>query len=123
MDLQPIHNQEATSSSASSHQHSTAASTPFSGSKVLRSSARVKAAKQKDNEKGKDRELAEQASSSFATLPLEPIPTRATRSSQPFKSKQTRETDVKGKGKAKEPADEPSGQASKRYRQMGSWVT
>jgi hypothetical protein len=32
------------------------ASTSFTGSKVLRSSARVKAAKQKDKEKGKDRE-------------------------------------------------------------------
>lgn len=114
MDLQPIRNQEATSSSSSSlQQNSAAVSTSLTGSKVLRSSARVKASKQKDKERDKDRELAEQASSSFAAFPLDPIPTRATRSSQIHKP-QAREVDVKGKGKTRELPGESAGQASRR---------
>lgn len=121
MDLQPIHNQEATSSSSSQIQHlvitEPSASSSTADSKALRSSARVKAAKQKEQDKGKDRDSAEQATSSSAAQPLldSSISTRATRSSQQAtRAKRARDTDVKGKGKAKDFADETTVRASKR---------
>jgi E3 ubiquitin-protein ligase TRIP12 len=127
MDLSSIHTQQATSSSSSpSHsfptqqlQQESSIDSPnsFPDSGALRSSARVKAAKLKEQEKdkGKDRNSAEQASSSSSSLRLDSISTRATLPSSASKFKRFRDTDVKGKAKAKESSDESSGRAIKRY--------
>jgi E3 ubiquitin-protein ligase TRIP12 len=130
MDLPSFHNQQATSSTSSSSSHPSLTlqvqqqfsidhSTSFPESRALRSSARVKAAKQKELEKdnGKERDAAEQASSSASSLPVDSISSRAIRSSPASKHRRTRDTDVKGKGKAKDSSDESSARSSKRYAQ------
>ncbi|PCH36373.1 hypothetical protein WOLCODRAFT_28515 [Wolfiporia cocos MD-104 SS10] len=91
------HQQEATNSCSPSVSNPEEQSTLVPGSstepKALRSSARVKAAKQKEKEKEKERTSAEQPASSS-------VPAKRTRES--------------GKGKGKETSDEP--RASKRAR-------
>lgn len=127
MDLSSIHTQQATSSSSSpSHtlptqqfQQESSIDSPNSlpDSRALRSSARVKAAKLKEQEKdkGKNRNSAEQAPSSSSSLPLDSISTRATLPSSATKFKRSCDTDVKGKTKAKESSDESLSKAIKRY--------
>ncbi|KAL0569563.1 Ubiquitin fusion degradation protein 4 [Marasmius crinis-equi] len=96
MDLQPSHTQEATSSSS----HSTP-DIDSSETKALRSSARVKAAKQKSQDKEQsssgDPSAAEKQSSSSQQLPDSSI-SRATRAKRPREG-------TSGKGKAKETAE------------------
>lgn len=111
MDYQPIHQQEATSSSVSlqplesEQAHFPSTSTPVStiDSKPIRSSARVKAAKQKEKEReqAKDRE-GDSAEQSVA-VPSES--TRETRSITQAKSKRPREGSS-GNGKFKESSEE-----------------
>src|ERR1700720_160328 len=101
MDLQPIRNQEATSSSSASsnllptHQlnqeSSVEASTPFAESRALRSSARVKAAKQKEQEKDKGKYLDFTLQASSALLPFDSVSTRATRPSPASRPKRVRD--------------------------------
>ncbi|TFK51850.1 hypothetical protein OE88DRAFT_1679337 [Heliocybe sulcata] len=107
MDLQPTQHQEAISSASSSSQPQLSSS-PSEAPRGVRSSARVKAAKQKEKENGKERDSTEQSSSTAATSEA----TRATRAGN-SSSKLKRERST-GKGKAKESADEAS-RASKRY--------
>lgn len=123
MDLQPTHQQEATSSSSSSiaqQQQSldqTSSSTTTVDSKVLRTSARVKAAKQKSKTRGKGKE--QQSTHPDQETPSSAVPTdnvthRITRvTTNPTKSKRSRET-TSGKGKAKEVSEENLPRASKR---------
>ncbi|KAG1850714.1 hypothetical protein F4604DRAFT_1907303, partial [Suillus subluteus] len=111
MDYQPIHQQEATSSSVSlqpleSEQAQfplTSASVSTIDSKPIRSSARVKAAKQKEKEReqAKDRE-GDSAEQSVA-VPSES--TRETRSATQAKNKRPREGSS-GNGKFKESSEE-----------------
>lgn len=111
MDYQPIHQQEATSSSVSlqpleseqAHFPSTSAPVSTIDSKPIRSSARVKAAKQKEKEReqAKDRE-GDSAEQSVA-VPSES--TRETRSITQAKSKRPREGSS-GNGKFKESSEE-----------------
>lgn len=111
MDYQPINQQEATSSSVSlqpleSEQAqfpSTSASVSTVDSKPIRSSARVKAAKQKEKEReqAKDRE-GDSAEQSVA-VPSES--TRETRSAAQAKNKRPREGSS-GNGKFKESSEE-----------------
>lgn len=119
MDLQPNHHQEATSSASASivvrqqipNQDSTS-SVASTDAKTLRTSARVKAAKQKSKAKdqGKERETnnSEQLSSASAAQDTARI-TRAT-----IKSKRSRES-VVGKGKSNEVVEDAPSRASKRY--------
>jgi len=115
MDLQPIHYPEATSSASTSstarpdihnQDPETAPET-----KVLRSSARVKAAKQKSkpqaSEKAKESDSTPpgQLPSSSTAPPNDTAPPRATRAAA--KSKRARE-EVSGKGNATESAEEVS---------------
>ena len=118
MDLPPIQHQEATSSSRAStaqpNRNPTTAST--SEAKPIRSSARVKAAKQKAQQsvqdKDRDSSNPEQAQGTSSASQLESISTRTSRSS-PAKANRFRELSA-GKGKAKEnPADPP--RSNKRY--------
>jgi hypothetical protein len=123
MDLQPSHQQAATSiPSAPSipsfpqvQQHNqsfSSASSSSTESRALRSSARVKAAKQREIEKckGKERE-----SDQPSAIPSESIShtTRAIAISS--KSKRSRDQ-VSGKGKGKEVFDDQTSRPSKRYR-------
>ncbi|KAG1723840.1 uncharacterized protein EDB91DRAFT_1340148 [Suillus paluster] len=111
MDYQPIHQQEATSSSVplqppeseQAHFPATSASASTTEFKPTRSSARVKAAKQKEKEReqAKDRE-GDSAEQSVA-VPSES--TRATRSTTQTKNKRPREGSS-GNGKSKEISDE-----------------
>lgn len=111
MDYQPIYQQEATSSSVSlqpleseqAHFPSTSASVSTIDFKPIRSSARVKAAKQKEKEReqAKDRE-GDSAEQSVA-VPSES--TRETRSITQAKSKRPREGSS-GNGKFKESSEE-----------------
>ncbi|TFK39907.1 hypothetical protein BDQ12DRAFT_517010 [Crucibulum laeve] len=105
MDLQPIHHQEATSSSsASTHQlpdQDSSFPTTSTPSRPLRYSARVKAAKQKLNttDKGKERETSTEeqeisASGTHSTDSSSSRPVRAT-----THSKRSRDSVSKGKGK------------------------
>jgi len=112
MDLQPIHQPEATTTASTSErtleQHTSSISAE---TRALRSSARVKAAKQK--EKGKEHESPGQPSSSTAQPDI--VASRTPRSSTTLtKSKRTRDN-IAGKGKAKEVSDESPPRASKRY--------
>jgi E3 ubiquitin-protein ligase TRIP12 len=118
MDLPPIQHQEATSSSLAStaqpNQDSTRVST--SETKTIRSSARVKAAKQKAKQSVQDNDRdssnPEQAQGTSTVPQLESISTRTSRSS-PVKANRSRELSA-GKGKAKEvPAE--SSRSNKRY--------
>ena len=115
MDLQPTHYPEATSSASTSsaarpdiHNQDPATA---SETKVLRSSARVKAAKQKykpqASEKAKECDSipAGQLPSSSTAPPNDTAPPRATRAAA--KSKRARE-EVSGKGNATESAEEVS---------------
>ncbi|KAK2463605.1 hypothetical protein APHAL10511_004356 [Amanita phalloides] len=117
MDLQPSHPQEATSSSGPSVSNtqldSSTATSPFE-SKSLRSSARVRAAKQNTKHKGKGKErdlfISEQPS---APTPSEPSTSRVTRSSS-NSTRATRSKDsTSGKSKSKE---ETPPRANKRAR-------
>ncbi|KAL0059411.1 Ubiquitin fusion degradation protein 4 [Marasmius tenuissimus] len=105
MDLQPSHTQEATSSSSNS--------TPdidTTEPKTLRSSARVKAAKQKSQDKEQfstgDLSAVEKQSSSSQHLPDSSI-SRATRAKRPREG-------TSGKGKAKETAEGSSRRRTRR---------
>jgi E3 ubiquitin-protein ligase TRIP12 len=99
MDLPPSHPQEVTASSSSLDNTDSTEPGP------VRSSARVKAAKQKSQEKNqaKDRNLNTEQSSSSSADPA------ASRGSQPnpTSSKRSRES-AQGKGKAKETNEEPA---------------
>lgn len=114
MDLRAIHSQEATSSSSASttqaNQDGIQDTTPEL--KSIRSSARVKAAKQKAQQstEGRDRDSANPDQETPSPVaPAESISTRSVRTS-PVKTTRSRE----GKGKAKEvPQDSPRN--SKRY--------
>ncbi|RDB23948.1 Ubiquitin fusion degradation protein 4 [Hypsizygus marmoreus] len=126
MDLQPIQHQEATSSASASTttrqqlpDQDSSSSAASEESKALRSSARVKAAKQKSKAKtkGKAKELdsttSEQLSSSSAALPADTVVPRTTRAT--LKAKRSREP-ITGKGKSTEVSDEPILRTSKRTR-------
>ncbi|KIJ20720.1 hypothetical protein PAXINDRAFT_165588 [Paxillus involutus ATCC 200175] len=118
MDLQPIYQQEATSSSTTQLPQSELLQLPsissspavVSESRSLRSSARVKAAKQKEKEREQARDKDSDSAEQSAAL------SENTRSSKPTtsKNKRPRET-ATGKGKEKDFNDE-SAQASKRAR-------
>lgn len=115
MDLQPTQHPEAISSASPSSSQSTQPQPASSSSEIprgVRSSARVKAAKQKEKEKGKERDSTEQSSSSAATSDVS-RPTRASNSASVLKRARERST---GKGKAKESADEASARANKKAR-------
>lgn len=119
MDLPPIQYQEATSSSRPSAAHPNQDPTRVSTSetKTIRSSARVKAAKQKAKQsvqdKDRDSSNPEQAQGPSTAFQLESISTRTSRSS-PAKVNRSRELGA-GKGKAKEvPAE--SSRSNKRPR-------
>jgi E3 ubiquitin-protein ligase TRIP12 len=112
MDLQPNHQEEATSSSISSlrpHIQHQPSSSPTE-TRALRSSARVKAAKQKE----RDNEIeASYNPSSSSSLP-EIVVTRNTRSSSnQSKSKRSQDNTV-GKGKATEGSDQPQPRITRR---------
>lgn len=123
MDLQPIHHPEAESSSSASTflPHSTTnqeSSTAASGEhKNLRTSARVKAAKQKSQAKGKGKELDSASTEELATSVVatgETSNSRNTRTATSnIRSKRIRET-ISAKGKTKEGADETPSRSSKR---------
>src|SRR5258705_8463300 len=116
MDLQPIHPQEATSSSGASVSNSLLdSSTAVSSfeSKNLRSSARVRAAKQNNKLKGKGKErdlsLSEQPSAANSS---EPSTSRITRSS----SNSIRATRSKDSASGKpKPKEETPLRPNKRY--------
>jgi E3 ubiquitin-protein ligase TRIP12 len=125
MDLQPNHQQEATSiPSAPSipsfpqvQQHNqsfSSASSSSTESRALRSSARVKAAKQREIEKckGKERELE---SDQLSAIPSESISHTIRAITISSKSKRSRDQ-VSGKGKGKEVTDDQPSRPSKRYR-------
>lgn len=116
MDLQPIHNQEATTS-ASAPTSDLDFSTTAADYRALRTSARVKAAKQKSQAKGKGKERdstnPEQSSSSTVTLSPDPVASRAIRATP--RSKRSREA-VVGKAKTNESPDETANRSNKRAR-------
>ena len=118
MDLSPIHHQEATSSSSASnthHQPQHFSPATSSEPKPIRSSARVKAAKQKLqlSSKSKDSEPTNtEPELETSTGPLESISTRSARSS-PAKTSRLREGNT-GKGKDKEIIPEVSSRSHKR---------
>lgn len=120
MDLQPIHHQEATTSSSASSSTriqlpdlDSSSSTTAADSRALRTSARVKAAKQKSKAKGKGKEcdsiIPEQSSSSAAALSAD-----TSRAIRIPRSKRFREA-VVGATKTKESTDETFTRSSKRY--------
>src|ERR1700722_829393 len=116
MDLQPDHHQEATSSSSSflhppiqDQQQQPLSSLSSVESGAPRSSARVKAAKKKENNKGKERETT-----SYSATPLETLVSRNTRSTSNLtKTKPPRDNSI-GKGKAPEFSDQSQSRTSKR---------
>ncbi|KAF9454223.1 hypothetical protein P691DRAFT_809767 [Macrolepiota fuliginosa MF-IS2] len=124
MDLQPIHHPEAESSTSASTilPHSTTyqeSSTSTSGEhKTLRTSARVKAAKQKSQAKGKGKDLdnasAEETATSGATGET-PNPRNTRAAISITRNKRTKDTSS-AKGKAKEAVDETPSRSNKRSR-------
>ncbi|KAF8817458.1 hypothetical protein BYT27DRAFT_7074713 [Phlegmacium glaucopus] len=120
MDLSPIHYQEATSSSSVSnvhHQQEHFSPATSSEPKPIRSSARVKAAKQKLqlSSKSKDSESTNtEPEPGTSAGPPESISTRSTRTS-PAKTSRLREGNT-GKGKDKEVLPETSSRNHKRPR-------
>lgn len=120
MDLSPIHHQEATSSSSASntlHQQQHLSPVTSSEPKSIRSSARVKAAKQKLqlSSKSKESETTNtEPEPGTSTGPLESISTRTARTS-PAKTSRLREGNT-GKGKDKEVLPEASSRNHKRPR-------
>ncbi|KAF5361746.1 hypothetical protein D9756_002251 [Leucocoprinus leucothites] len=133
MDSQPVHHPEAESSSSVStalpqpttHQDPSTSSVPGEY-RSLRTSARVKAAKQKSQVKGKGKELdttgAEELVASLAATG-ETSNTRNTRSAvTTIKSKRTRDTNS-AKGKGKEIVDETPSRSNKRSRRTATTNT
>jgi E3 ubiquitin-protein ligase TRIP12 len=118
MDLRPIQHPEATSSSSTSNAHPghDSHSVTASETKPIRSSARVKAAKQKaqtsDQSKDRDSSNPDQPGTTALTTPLESISTRNARVS-PTKVNRFRESNT-GKGKARELPQESFTRHSKR---------
>ena len=113
MDLSSIHHQEATSSSSALNTHHQQHLSPATSSeqKPIRSSARVKAAKQKLqlSSKSKDSEPTNiESEPGTSTGPPESISTRSTRTS-PVKTNRLRE----GKGKDKEVFSESSSRSKR----------
>lgn len=122
MDLQPIHHPEAESSSSAStllpHSttHQESSTSPSGEPKVLRTSARVKAAKQKSQAKGKGKDLDNTGAEEQATFgaTAETSTSRNTRTATSnVRNKKTRDTSS-GKGKAKETVDETPSRSNKR---------
>jgi len=112
MDLRPIHLQDATSSSSvhATQANPDAIQDTTTETKSIRSSARVKAAKQKA-QLGRDRDSPNPEEPGTSSAPqLESISTRSTRVS-PIKTTRSRE----GKGKAKE-VQQDSPRSNKRPR-------
>ena len=119
MDLRQIQHTEATSSASAStapHPSQDSHSATTSESKPIRSSARVKAARQKaqtsDQVKDRDSSNPVQAGETSAT-PLESISTRNLRTSS-SKVNRSREN-ITGKGKGRELPVESSTRSPKRY--------
>lgn len=128
MDIQPIHQQEATSSSSASTAPQDSLPTE---SKALRSSARVKAAKQKSKSKGKGKErevndIDQQPSASSSAPSTETTATTAATRSRATtgsaKQKRSREAAI-GKGKGKEISEELPSRSVKRIRRNTSATT
>ncbi|KAG6812730.1 hypothetical protein H0H92_000947 [Tricholoma furcatifolium] len=120
MDLQPIHHQQAASSASAStsrQQDQDSTSLP-TDSKTLRSSARVKAAKQKPKHKSIDKDTAaptQHPSSSSAPLTDTLVP-RTSRSTT-LKLKRSREAlNTKGKAKATDSLEETTSRTTRRTR-------
>lgn len=119
MDLQPIHHQEANTSSSASTSTRTQLpdldSSSSTDSRALRTSARVKAAKQKSQAKGKGKERdstnLEQPSSSTAVQSPDPVVSRAIRATP--RTKRSREV-VVDQTKTNETFDETITRSSKR---------
>ncbi|KAF8637626.1 hypothetical protein AX17_002695 [Amanita inopinata Kibby_2008] len=125
MDLQPNHHQEATSSSSASvlshSQLDSTAATSSTESRHLRSSARVKAAKQNNKLKGKGKErdlsTSEQSSEpSAAPSTAETSSTRITRSSSNSVRATRSKDSAFGKSKVKEVSEETASRPNKRAR-------
>ena len=116
MDLSPIRHQEATSSSSASNSQQPHLSSATSlEPRPIRSSARVKAAKQKLqlSSKNKDSEQTNTETEPGTSVGApESISLRTTRTS-PAKTSRLRE-EITGKGKDKEVFSEPSSRSHKR---------
>ncbi|KAG6853894.1 hypothetical protein C0991_000359 [Blastosporella zonata] len=120
MDLQPIHQQQATStpSAQSSTQQLQDSSALSTDSKTLRSSARVKAAKNKSKSKPTDTDRDETANTSqhpsTSAAPL--TDTLLLRSTRASTSKPKRPISAKGKAKDNETHEEPAPRTTRRTR-------
>ncbi|KAH9479473.1 E3 ubiquitin-protein ligase UPL3 [Psilocybe cubensis] len=128
MDLRPIQHQEATSSSSASTTHPSHNQDSFSNtnseSKPVRSSARVKAAKNKAQISAQTKEftsISEQGPRASSSIPSETISTRNTRAS-PAKPNRSRESNS-SKGKGKEVSQESSSRSTKRHRRNPTSTT
>ncbi|KXN92383.1 Ubiquitin fusion degradation protein 4 [Leucoagaricus sp. SymC.cos] len=130
MDIRPNHHPEAESSSSASTSHplvtthqESAASTASVEQKSLRTSARVKAAKQKSQTKGKGKDLDTASPEELATPAASTSETsnlRSTRSAtSTIRTKRTRDTSS-AKGKGKEVVDEALSRSNKRSRRTAT---
>ena len=126
MDLQPIHHQEATSSVNSStrsqfpQQDSSSSAVSSTETQNLRSSARVKAAKQKSQakDKGKERNPTithQQPSSHSVVESSEIVVPRTTRATTNFSKPKRSRDKLVGKTKAKAVSDKSLPRTSKRF--------